>query len=135
MRWIERAVPNDAFHNLTTSGIHPVLARLYAARGIQSANHMDLSISAMAKPSSMMGLEDAASRLGTAITDGEQIVIVGDFDVDGATATALLVDFIRKMGGLATFIIPDRVTQGYGLSPAISEIAAKAGAKLLITVL
>jgi single-stranded-DNA-specific exonuclease len=134
MRWIERPVPNDSLNALTAAGIHPVLARLYAARGMQSAEDMNLSISAMAKPASMLGLEDAAARLGLAITNSQPIVIVGDFDCDGATSTALLVDFIHKMGGLATYIIPDRVTQGYGLSPAISDIAAKAGAQLLITV-
>ncbi len=84
--------------------------------------------------SPMVGLDRAAHRLSLAITKREPVVVVGDYDTDGATATSLLVHFIRRFGGDVRFLIPDRVRDGYGLSPALVDRAHASGANLLVTV-
>jgi len=87
--------------------LHPVLARVYAAR-VQDASALSLTWDALPSFSTLTDLQKAAERLARAITQGEHVVIAGDYDADGATATAVLVRAIQGMGGQVAFWLPDR---------------------------
>lgn len=122
--------------------LHPVVRRVYARRGIRSATELDLRLARLAPPEGMADLHTAADLLVQALQRRERICIVGDFDADGATATALLVTALRDMarccGGTAeqqvTFLIPDRFELGYGLSPAVVERLRPLSPDWLVTV-
>ncbi|MHB8252364.1 MAG: single-stranded-DNA-specific exonuclease RecJ [Acidiferrobacter sp.] len=113
--------------------LHPVLARVYAAR-VQDASALSLTWDALPSFSSLTDLPKAAERLARAITQSEHIVIAGDYDADGATATAVLVRAIQGMGGQVTFLVPDRRTEGYGLTVALAQRSLALNPRLLITV-
>lgn len=116
-------------------GLHPVLARVYAKRGLASDKELDLSLAKLLPASDLLGMDAAATRVAAALKDDERIVIVGDFDADGATATAVLIDFFRRVGHTKLgFLVPNRFDFGYGLTPPIVDIAAEDGADLIITV-
>ncbi len=127
-----REVRREQVEPLVQAGLHPLLARIYAGRGVRIED-LDLSLRSLCV-SPMKDLEKAATRLAQAIVDRERVVIVGDYDTDGATATALLVHFIRRFGGDARYLIPDRVQDGYGLMPPLAEKAQVLGASILLTV-
>lgn len=98
------------------------LARVFRSRGIHTPEDLDLSLSRLERPDGLPDIHRAAERLHAAITNQEHIAIVGDFDADGATATALCVSFLRRVGcSRVTFHVPDRVRFGYGLSTAFCE--------------
>lgn len=100
----------------------PTLARLYAGRGIVDIEQMATELSTLLPADGLMGLDDAASILDDAIDRGRRILIVGDFDCDGATSTALMIRVLRQMGADAEFIVPDRFKYGYGLTPEIVDL-------------
>ncbi len=111
----------------------PLLDRLYRSRHIQNAQELDRTLASMLNPNLLSGMESAVNLL----TEFQQrkIVIVGDFDADGATSTALTVLALRSLGFADVhFLIPNRFEQGYGLSVAVAEIAVRQGAELVITV-
>jgi single-stranded-DNA-specific exonuclease len=115
--------------------VHPLLARLYAARGIDHPGQIDHRLVSLHHHSLLGGLEDGAALLELALDRGWQMVVVGDFDADGATGTALLVRTLRWLGGRVSFLVPDRFRFGYGLSPEIvAEVARVYDPALLITV-
>ncbi|MCR9277455.1 MAG: single-stranded-DNA-specific exonuclease RecJ [Pseudomonadaceae bacterium] len=115
--------------------MHPVLARVYARRGVASAEELNLSLAKLLPAGDMLSMDVAAKRVVDAIERDERIVIVGDFDADGATATAILIDFLRRIGHLKLgFLVPNRFDFGYGLTPPIVDIAQQDGAELIITV-
>ena len=119
------------------AGCHPLLARLYAARGIESPRQLDLSLGALHPPGSLKGIDAAARRLAQALRTGERILFVGDFDADGATSTALGVSVLRALGAAEVrYLVPNRFEFGYGLSPEIVDLARARGLApdLLITV-
>ena len=119
------------------SGCHPLLAQLYAARGIESPRDLDLSLGALHPPGSLKGISAAARRLARALQTGERILFVGDFDADGATSTALGVSVLRALGAAEVrYLVPNRFEFGYGLSPEIVDLARRRGLApdLLITV-
>jgi len=115
-----------------------VIARLIAARGITLDNaELFLSPSLrdqMPDPERLLDMSKAAARLAAAVMQGEAITVFGDYDVDGATSTALLTRFFRSVGANVTFYIPDRIDEGYGPSRDAFEKFAQAGCKLIITV-
>lgn len=114
--------------------LHPVLRRVYAARGVQPAQ-LSLEPKHLLPPSALLGIGPAAEILRTAIRDGEGIVIAGDYDADGATGTALAVLGLRALGAAKVdYVVPDRFLMGYGLSTALAEMAAATGARVLVTV-
>ena len=120
---------------LIDSGIHSVLARVYAARGIESAAALEYRLARLTPPAALAGLDAAAEIVATAITAGDLIAVVGDFDADGATATAILHEAIIAFGGPPPFVlIPSRFTQGYGLSLALVDAARDGGARVIVTV-
>ncbi|MFP4559701.1 MAG: single-stranded-DNA-specific exonuclease RecJ [Thiohalorhabdus sp.] len=125
----------EAEQRLIEAGTDPLLARLYAARGIEEPGQLERRASALERPDSLLGMEGAVAVLAGAIERGETVCIVGDFDCDGATSTALSVSALRAMGARATYVIPDRFRFGYGLTPGIvAEAAEQLGPDVLVTV-
>jgi len=119
---------------LIAAGLPPVLARVYAARGIRAASELDHALSALPPPAALMGVDAAAQRLAQAIGRAERIVIVADYDADGATACAVGVRGLRALGADVDFIVPNRFEFGYGLTPEIVALAAKRRPHLIVTV-
>lgn len=116
------------------AGLHPVLRRVLAARQV-SAAQLGPRLPQLIPVNSLPGVQAAAERLAGARQRGERVLVIGDFDVDGATATALSVSCLRAFGFTAPdFLVPDRFRYGYGLSPAIAELAAGRKPALLMTV-
>lgn len=111
------------------------LRQIYASRGVRSARELEKSTQALLPPSGLKGLEAAMSLLETALRQQQRVLIVGDFDADGATSSALCVLALRAMGcRQVDFLVPNRFEYGYGLSPEIVELAASRGTELLVTV-
>lgn len=114
---------------------HPLLDRLYRARNIQNAQQLDRTLSAMLAPNLLRGMESAVNLLVKFRQNGGQIVVVGDFDADGATSTALMVQALQQLGfPYVDFLVPNRFEQGYGLSVEVAKLALEKGVELLITV-
>lgn len=107
-----------AQHSLT-------LARLYASRGIENTDDLETSLAALLSAEDLLGIDDAVQLLDAAIDDQQKILIVGDFDCDGATSTALMIRVLREMGAAIDFIVPDRFKYGYGLTPEIVDLAVE----------
>ena len=113
----------------------PLLRRIYASRGVTDPTELDRSLKGPLTPAGLSGAAAAAARLATAVRDGEAILLVGDFDADGATSVALAVSLLRAMGaGVVDFLVPNRFEFGYGLSPEIVALAARRAPRLLVTV-
>ena len=134
MTTLVRRPAHPASEALQAAGIPPVLARIYASRGIASAAELDHSLRALPAYASMRGIDDAAARLCKAIAGGERIVIVADYDADGATACAVGVRGLRAFGANVDFIVPNRFEYGYGLTPEIVDLASQLSPRLIVTV-
>ncbi|KTC86792.1 single-stranded-DNA-specific exonuclease RecJ [Legionella brunensis] len=112
-----------------------VLQRIYASRGIKDASQLDKSLQALLPFNSLTDIEKASLRLEQALRAKERILIIGDFDADGATSTTLAISALRVMGAShVEFLVPNRFDFGYGLTPAIIEVAKKWQPHLIITV-
>lgn len=106
--------------------LHPVLQRVYAARGIQSTEELDYGLQHLLHYQSLTGIEAAAQCLGRAVMEQQRLLIVGDFDSDGATSSALAVSALRHFGAQQVdFLVPNRFEYGYGLTPEIVELALR----------
>ncbi len=115
--------------------LHPRIRQIYASRGAVEAKDLEQRLQGLDAPSGLKGLEQALTLLVDALAQQKSILVVGDFDCDGATSSALMVSALRAMGAQKVdFLIPNRFDYGYGLSPAIAELAGQRGAELLITV-
>ncbi len=113
----------------------PLLARIYAARGIDSAEALDRSLARLLPFTELAGIDAAVDLLQQALRDGQRILIIGDFDADGATSSALGVRALRAMGAAQVdYLVPNRFEYGYGLTPEIVAVAAENKPDLLITV-
>ena len=133
-RILTRPVPTRAVTRLLEAGTHPLLARLYAARGIESRDQLDYSLKSLLPPARLKGAHEAAQILADAIEAGARMLIVADYDCDGATACAVGIRALRAFGADVGYLVPNRFEYGYGLTPAIVELAAKMEPDLLITV-
>lgn len=121
--------------SLLDDSIHPILARIYAARGVTSNAELERGLDQLLPYQSLLGIDQAVARLVQALAQQEHIMIVGDFDADGATSTSLVVTALRAMGAAkVSFIVPNRFEYGYGLSPEIVAEASKQLPSLIITV-
>ena len=117
------------------AGMHPVLRRVYAARAVATTAELDHSLARLPAPDSLEGTAEAAERLARAIRADEHVLILGDFDADGATSSALAVRALRAMGAQqVSFLVPDRFHFGYGLTPEIVAVALERGPDLIVTV-
>jgi single-stranded-DNA-specific exonuclease len=129
-----RPVPQRARLMLEQAGIHPLLARLYAARGVSGTDELDTSLASLLPPEQMKGIDTAATLLADAIAAQQKILIVADYDCDGATACAVGLRALRALGGIVDYLVPNRFETGYGLSPEVVQLAAAMQPDLLITV-
>ena len=129
-----RDISPRAVSALTAAGVSPLLARLFAARGVHSPVELDLSFKTLLPPALLTGAREAAELLADAIEAGARMVIVADYDCDGATACAVGVRALRAFGADVHYLVPDRVSLGYGLTPPMVELAAKFDPEVLITV-
>ncbi|TAL54821.1 single-stranded-DNA-specific exonuclease RecJ [Pandoraea sp.] len=120
-----RTYPTAAAEALTNAGLHPVLARLYAARGITQAVETESGLSRLLPPSQLKGIDQTAAFLADAITARRRMLVVADYDCDGATACAVAVRGLRAMGADVDYLVPNRFEYGYGLTPEIVALAAR----------
>ena len=135
MKIIARDIPPRAAWALEQAGVHPLLARLYAARGVRTKDELDDGLARLLPPSGLKGIGEAARLLADAMAQNQHLVIVADYDCDGATACAVGVRGLRLLGAKnVDYLVPDRVTDGYGLTPPIARRVAERGADVLITV-
>jgi single-stranded-DNA-specific exonuclease len=135
MKIITRDTPPRTAWALEQAGIHPLLAQLFAARGVKTPQELDDGLAHLIPPSQMHGTQEAAQLLADAIHSNKKLCIVADYDCDGATACAIAIRGLKLLGAkYVNYIVPDRVVDGYGLTPPISQRVKDSGADLLITV-
>ena len=119
---------------LEQQGLHPLLARIYAARGIVMRHELDYDFPSLLPPARLTHAGEAAVLLADAIARQAKILIVADYDCDGATACAVGIRALRAFGARVDYLVPNRFTYGYGLSPDIVDLAAKSSPELIVTV-
>jgi len=114
---------------------HPLIRQIYASRGVASMQELQLKTSHLHQVDTLKGLDQACPLLYKAMAANQRIIIVGDFDADGATSTALMMEALSLLGSSNhQFIVPNRFEYGYGLTPEIVDITAQQGAEILVTV-
>ena len=129
-----RACPENHRQDLERSGISPLWARLLAARGVAEAGELAHRLAQLLPPDSLLDVDRAAGLLADAIEQDRLLLIIADYDADGATACATGVRGLRMLGARVDYLVPNRMEHGYGLSPAIVRLAAARQPDLLITV-
>ena len=135
MKIIPRDIPPRSVWALEKAGIHPLLARLYAARGVTGTEELDDALAKLLPPTTMKGLPEAAQLLADAIAQDKRLCIVADYDCDGATACAVALRGLKLLGARhVNYIVPDRIVDGYGLTAPIAQRVNDSGADVLITV-
>ena len=135
----QRPYSSEIAKILESGELHPLLARLYAARGVNSVDELQLDFSHLLPPNTLLQCENAAKILADAIRDQRQLLIVADYDCDGATACAVGIRGLKMLGASSkqiNFLVPNRFTMGYGLTPEVIDLAKVLSPKpsLLITV-
>ncbi len=135
MKITTRDIPPRAVWALEQAGVHPLLARLFAARGVSAMDELDEGLNRLLPPDGLLGSAEAARLLADAIAQGKRLCIVADYDCDGATACAVGLRGLRQLGARhVSYIVPDRVRDGYGLTAPIAQRVKDSGADVLITV-
>ena len=139
MKIIVRDAPPRSVWALQQAGVHPLLAQLFAARGVLDPEELDDGLARLLPPSALHGAHEAAVLLADTMAAGRKICIVADYDCDGATACAVGLRGLKLLGAplifsAVTYLVPDRVVDGYGLTASIAERVKAAGADLLVTV-
>ena len=132
-----RDVPPRVSFALEQAGVHPLLARLLAARGVRQADELDDSLALLLPPEGLLGAREAGVLLADAIQQRRRICIVADYDCDGATACAVALRGLRLLGAdpaTLGYVVPDRAVHGYGLTPAIVDLALGRQPQVLVTV-
>ena len=113
-----REVPVTAL--LKCPDLHPLLARIYSSRGVQAPEELSQGLDALLPPESLLNATRAGGMLADAIAAQARILVIGDFDADGATSTALAVTTLRDFGATSVdYLVPNRFEYGYGLTPEI----------------
>jgi len=133
-RIVTRPVPIRAALMLEQAGVHPLLARLYAARGIKDKAELDTGLACLLPPDTLKGAGEAATLLADAIAAKKRILIVADYDCDGATACAVGLRALRQFGAIVDYLVPNRFDTGYGLSPEVVRLATPMKPDLIVTV-
>lgn len=129
---VRRAIPklHDGFRHF-----HPVLQRIYRARDINSPDELSRDLKSLLPYSSLSNIGKAVERLVKALKEQQHVMIIGDFDADGATSTALVVSALRAFGVKnVSYLVPNRFAYGYGLTYEIVDVAASSRPELIITV-
>jgi single-stranded-DNA-specific exonuclease len=134
MRLVERPFREADRRALIAAGLHPVLARVYAARHIRSAAELEDDFKRLLPPASLAHCEQAAALLADAIAAHRKLLIVADYDADGATACAVGLRALRAVGAEVDYLVPNRFELGYGLTPELVDLAAQRRPDVLITV-
>ena len=129
-----RPCPAEARTALEQAGLAPAWARLYAARGVRHPDEVAHRLPQLLPPAGLLHVERAATLLADAIRDNTRLLIIADYDADGATACAVGVRGLRLLGAQVDFIVPNRIEHGYGLTPDIVRLAAERRPDLLVTV-
>ncbi|TDT56865.1 exonuclease RecJ [Enterobacter sp. AG5470] len=130
---LRRRVIDDAVE--LADSLPPLLRRLYASRGVRHDSELERSVKGMLPWHQLNGIDDAVTHLYNALREGLRIIVVGDFDADGATSTALSVLALRSLGcENVSYLVPNRFDDGYGLSPEVVDQAHARGAQLILTV-
>jgi single-stranded-DNA-specific exonuclease len=124
-RIVTRPYPIRAAEMLRQQGVHPVLARLFAARGLTDARELSSELAALFPPAGLRHIDEAAVFLADAIAAKKRLVIVADYDCDGATACAVGLRGLRMLGAQVDYIVPNRFEYGYGLTPEIVDLAVR----------
>ena len=124
----------ETAQTLADSGITPLLARVYAARGVTHADELAGGLTRLLSFETMKGITAMAVRLADAIVDGKKLLVVADYDADGATACAVAVRGLQMFGARVEFIVPNRFEYGYGLTPQIVQLAARFEPDVIVTV-
>ncbi|ACT49916.1 single-stranded-DNA-specific exonuclease RecJ [Methylovorus glucosotrophus] len=132
---IVRREPDEAAAaTLAASGLSPLLAQLLAARGVKTLVQLEASLAGLIPPDRLTNNTRMAALLADAIVAKRSLLVVGDYDADGATATAVMVRGLRMLGAVVDFLVPNRFEYGYGLTPEIVELAAQSKPDFIITV-
>ena len=134
VRILEREVPPAAFDALRAGGVHPVLARIYASRGVREVSQLDTSLARLLPFDPLRNCAAMASLLADAIAADRRLLIVADYDADGATACAVGMLGLQGFGAKVEYLVPNRFEYGYGLTPEIVRLAADRKPDFLITV-
>ncbi|MBU6440657.1 MAG: single-stranded-DNA-specific exonuclease RecJ [Betaproteobacteria bacterium] len=125
MRFVFRDPSPRHVHRLQSAGLHPLLARLLAGRGVSEPEQAQPQMSALLAPSLLLHADAAARALADAIALGQTLCVVADYDCDGATACAVALRGLRMLGARVDYVVPNRFTTGYGLSPAVVDLVAQ----------
>jgi single-stranded-DNA-specific exonuclease len=131
---VQRSYDEAIAGALEADGFHPVLARVLAARGIKHVSQMECSLKGLIPPERLLNNGKMAKLLADAIEQGKRLLVIGDYDADGATATAVAVRGLRGMGAIIDYLVPNRFEYGYGLTPEIVALAAGRTPDIIITV-
>jgi single-stranded-DNA-specific exonuclease len=134
MKIKQRLFDEKIVTELIAQGTNPLLARLYAARGVVSKSELEITLSGIIPPEQLTNNSEMAKLLADAIHLDKKILVIGDYDADGATATAVAVKGLRQMGANVDFLVPNRFEYGYGLTPEIVQLAAKQHPNVIVTV-
>lgn len=129
-----RAVPQRELHMLIQHGVHPLLSRILVARGVRNQSEIEYGLASLIPPGELMNAEAAGDLLADYIQADKRLLIVADYDCDGATACAVGMRALRAMGARVDYLVPNRFETGYGLSPQVVEIATPRAPDLLVTV-
>ncbi|HEY4069016.1 MAG TPA: single-stranded-DNA-specific exonuclease RecJ [Burkholderiaceae bacterium] len=132
-----RDVPPRAVWALEQAGVHPLLARLFAGRGVRGPDELDDGLARLLPPAGLQGVQAAATLLADMIAGEKRVCVVADYDCDGATACTVAIRGLRLLGaapGTVHYVVPDRAVHGYGLTPAIVDLAIEQRPDLLLTV-
>ena len=129
-----RTAPAAAVEKLRAAGHPALLARLYAARGVATRDTLKTGLSELPSYDALLHCAEAGERLADAIASQQRLLVVADYDADGATACAVAVRGLAAMGAMVDYIVPNRFDYGYGLSPEIVRLAAERRPDLIITV-
>ena len=119
---------------LQEKGAPPLLAQLYASRQVHSADELDDGLNRLIPYTQLTNCVAAAQRLAQAIEQHEKILIIADYDADGATACSVGIKGLQSMGATVDFFVPNRFEHGYGLTPELADIAHNLGTQLILTV-
>ena len=135
MQKLIRRRPADPAASLSDADLHPLLARIYTTRGVRTPAELDLALAQLLPPAQLRNADAAAVLLADAVAADKKLLVIGDFDADGATSTALAVSLLRQFGAREVdYLVPNRFEYGYGLTPEIVALAATRDPAVIITV-